>query len=85
MMSKDHYKTEHPIIGVSARGGRYGWLNLDDMLIYRERDCYTVNKITARTLKCLFIEDYGISSLTREDRLAIWGAYVERYPYEYRW
>lgn len=85
MMLNNQCKEEHAIIAVGSRSGRYGWLNLDDMLIYRERNCYTVNMITAKTLKNLYIDDYECSSFTKEDRLAIWAAYVENYPDEYRW
>lgn len=54
--------------------GSYGWLNLDNMLIYRERNCVVVKTLTTLMLKGI-VRDL---SLTREDAEAIIDAYRRR-------
>lgn len=62
---------ENNVLMFNYGRGSYGWLNLDNMLIYRERNCYVIKTLTPLMLKGI-VRDLG---LTREDAEAITDAY----------
>lgn len=70
------------LISISTQKTQYyGWLNLETMLIYREKECYVEKKPTWKTLSQIHSYDMPI---TKEDIIAIWNSYADNFPNEYR-